>query len=159
MCIGPGGQFSCRYVILMATGHMVQSSLNVQDGVSFFFKMESAQPVPFLRRVYAPQFFVSSQQRCGVTDIQAPRGVTALRSWTDNIIALRSQMDRVIALRQISVTALFYLEDSRKIHLRGVRARLSKDAKRRESQRTGERARASFGSSFYMFLSPWACPV
>ena len=22
-----------------------------------------------------------------------------------------------------------------------------------------ERARASFGASFYMFLSPWACPV
>ena len=44
-------------------------------------------------------------------DIKAPRHVTALRSW----------IDRVIALRQISVTALFYLED-RKIHLRGVRA-------------------------------------
>ena len=37
-----------RYVIAMATRHMVQSSLKVQDGVSFFFKMESAQPVPFL---------------------------------------------------------------------------------------------------------------
>ena len=37
--------------------------------------------------------------------------VTALESWTD----------RVIALRQISVTAPLYLEDSRKIHLRGVR--------------------------------------
>ena len=36
-------------------------------------------------------------------------------------------MDHVIVLRQISVTALFYLEDSRKIHLRGVRARRSKD--------------------------------
>ena len=30
-------------------------------------------------------------------------------------------MDRVIGVRQISVTALFYLEDSRKIHLRGMR--------------------------------------
>ena len=37
-------------------------------------------------------------------------------SWTDCVIALRSQTDRVIALRQISVTALFYLEDSRRIH-------------------------------------------
>ena len=36
-------------------------------------------------------------------------------------------MNRVIALKQISVTALFYLEDSRKIHLQGVRARRSKD--------------------------------
>ena len=143
----------------MATRHTVQSSLNVQDGVPFFFKMESAQPVPFVRRVYAPQFFVSSQQRFGATDIQAPRGITALGSGTDHVIALRSLADRVIALRQISVTALFYLVDSREIHLRGVRARRSKDAKRRESQRTGERARASFGSSFYMFLSPWACPM
>ena len=69
-------------------------------------------------RVYVPRFFVSSQQRFGVTDIKAPLGVAALRSWIDCVIALRSQMDRVIALRQISVTAhvtaLFYLEDSRK---------------------------------------------
>ena len=35
-------------------------------------------------------------------------------------------MDHVIALRQISVTALLYLEESRKIHLRGVRARRPK---------------------------------
>ena len=48
MFISPGLQFSCRYVIPMATKHMVQSSLKVQDGVSFFFKMESAQCVPFL---------------------------------------------------------------------------------------------------------------
>ena len=41
---------------------------------------------------------------------------------------------------QLSVTALFYLEDSRKIHLRGVRARRSKDVKRRVPQRAGERA-------------------
>ena len=48
-------------------------------------------------------------------------------------------MDHVIVLRQISVTALFYLEDSRKIHLRGVRARRSKDTRRRAPQREGER--------------------
>ena len=48
-------------------------------------------------------------------------------------------MDCVIALRQISVTALFYLEDSRKIHLQGVRACRSKDTKRRAPQRAGER--------------------
>ena len=50
-------------------------------------------------------------------------------------------MDHVIAPRQISVTALFYLEDSRKIHLRGVRARRSKERRRRAPQRTGERER------------------
>ena len=40
---------------------------------------------------------------------------------------------------QLSVTALVYLEDSRKIHLRGVRARQSKDMRRRVPQRTRER--------------------
>jgi len=49
--------------------------------------------------------------------LKPPRRVTALRSWIDHVIALRSQKDHVIALIQISVTALFYLEDSRKIHL------------------------------------------
>ena len=46
--ISPGGQFGRRYVIPMANRHIVQSSLKVQDEVSFFFKMESAWPVPFL---------------------------------------------------------------------------------------------------------------
>ena len=59
-------------------------------------------------RVYVPRFFVSSQQRFGVTDIKAPLGVAALRSWIDRVIALRSRMDRVIELRQISVTAQCY---------------------------------------------------
>ena len=60
---------------------------------------------------------------------------------------------------QLSVTALFYLEDSRKIHLRGVRARQSKDAKRRAPQRAergpGERERASslWLLFLYVFLS------
>ena len=39
---------------------------------------------------------------------------------------------------QPSVTDLFYLEDSRKIHLRGVRARRSKDVKGRAPHRAGE---------------------
>ena len=52
-------------------------------------------------RLYVPQLFVSSQQRFGHESSQR---VTALGSWTN----------RVIALRQISVTALFYLEDSRR---------------------------------------------
>ena len=42
-----------------------------------------------VRRVYAPRFFVSSQQRFGVTDIKAPWRVTALGSWTDRVIALK----------------------------------------------------------------------
>ena len=50
--ISLGGQFGCRYVIPMATRHMVQSSLKEQAGVYLFFKMQSAQPVPFLRRTW-----------------------------------------------------------------------------------------------------------
>ena len=42
---------------------------------------------------------------------------------------------------QHSVTALFYLEDSRKIHLRGVKAHQSKDTKRRAPQHAGGRRR------------------
>ena len=59
-------------------------------------------------RVCAPWFFVWSQQRFGVTDIKVPSARHSSRSWTN----------RVIALRQISVTALFYLEDSRGIRPR-----------------------------------------
>ena len=66
-------------------------------------------------------------------------------------------MDRVIALKQISVTALFYLEDSRKIHLSGVRARRSKEMRRRAPQ--SARERAGSGSSVYMFIFPWASPM
>ena len=47
----------------------------------------------------------------------------------------------LIALRQISVTALFYLEDSRKIHLWGMRAWQPKDLKRREWRSAWERER------------------
>ena len=67
---------------------------------------------------------------------QSPRRITALRSWTD----------RVIALRQISVTALFYLENSKSLHPQ-------------EEERVGERASmwegesTRFGSSFYMLFS------
>ncbi|MES7547230.1 hypothetical protein U6K01_12315, partial [Cutibacterium acnes] len=58
--------------------------------------------------------------------------VTVFRSWIDRVIALRFQMDRVIVFRQISVIALFYLEDSRRIHPQSVRVCQPKDAKRRE---------------------------
>ena len=54
--ISPGGQFSRRYVIIMATRHIVQSSLRVQDRVSFFFRMESARPVPFLPQSHPKEF-------------------------------------------------------------------------------------------------------
>ena len=77
--------------------------------------------------------------------LKPPRRVTALRSW----------IDCVIALRQISVTALFYLEDSRKIYLRGVRARRSKDTSedtRRAPQHAGERDRESWLWLLYLYV-------
>ena len=97
--------------------------------------------------------FVSSQQGFGVTDIKSPpRRVTALGSWTD----------RVIALREISVTALFYLEDSRPNHLPGMRARWSKDPeKSAPAHRTrggggwvGERESSLVPLFMFFFLPP-----
>ena len=60
---------------------------------------------------------------------------------------------------QLSVTALFYLEDSRKIHLQGVRACRSKDMRRRGPQRVGEIERELALAPQFMFISPWTCPV
>ena len=63
-------------------------------------------------------------------------------------------MDRVIALRQISVTALFYLDNSRKIHLRGVRACRPTDAKRRAPQSAGAAWGVGGGELWLLFVSP-----
>jgi len=77
--------------------------------------------------VYVPRFFVSSQQRFGATDIKA-LGASQLSGLGQTVLqllgktALGSWTNRVTALRQISVTASFYLEDSRRIQ----------DSKRRE---------------------------
>ena len=85
--------------------------------------------------------------------LKPPQCVTALGSWIDRVIALRSQKDHVIALRQISVTALFYLEDSRKIHLWGMRACRSKDTRRRVPQHVGERERELALAPLFICLS------
>ena len=89
--------------------------------------------------MYAPWFLSWHNKDLEWQTLKPPQRVTALGSWTDRVIALRSRTDCVIALRWISVTALFYLDNSRKIHLWGVRARQSKDAKRRAPHRAGER--------------------
>ena len=79
---------------------------------------------------------------------QSPQCITVLGSWTNSIIALR----------QIIVTALFYLEDSRRIHPQSVRACQPKAVKRRDWRSTPARGREReskrFGSSFYMFFPP-----
>ena len=85
--------------------------------------------------------------------LKPPQCVTALGSWIDRVIALRSQKDHVIALRQISVTALFYLEDSRKMHLWGMRACRSKDTRRRVPQHVGERERELALAPLFICLS------
>ena len=69
---------------------------------------------------------------------------------------LRSRTDHVLALRRISVTALFHLDKSRKIHLPGMRACRLKDVKRRAHRR--ERERTLWLLFLYVFFSPWACP-
>ena len=63
-----------------------------------------------------------------------------------------------------SVTALFYLEDSRRIHPRSVRACQHKDSKRREWRsvwggREREKERALWLLLLYVFSSTWACPM
>ena len=108
-----------------------------------------------LRSSYTCHVSVCSLVLCLVTTKNwsdghwSPRRVTALGSWTNC----------VIALRQISVTALFYLEDSRRIHPRSVRACQHKDSKRREWRsvwggREREKERALWLLLLYVFFSP-----
>ena len=91
--------------------------------------------------VYVPRFFVLSQQRFGATDIKA-LGVSQLSGLGQT----------VIALRQISVTALFYLEDSRRIHPWSVRACQPRDSKRREWRSTRGRQRVREGERILQFI-------
>ena len=81
-----------------------------------------------------PLCFVSSQQRFGVMDIKAPPGMSQLSGLGQTVLQL---LDKSVL--QLRITALFYLQDRRKIHLWGVRARQSKDVKRRAPHHTGER--------------------
>ena len=55
---------------------------------------------------------------------------------------------------QLSVTDLFYLDNSRKIHLRGMRARRSKDVKRRAPHHAGEREKRALAPLFICFSLP-----
>ena len=73
-----------------------------------------------------------------------------------------SSLDKLVL--QLRVIALFYLDNSRKIHPQGLRACQPKDVKRREPQRAGEKERdpQPFGSSFYMsptHLRPAVCKL
>ena len=59
---------------------------------------------------------------------------------------------------QLCVTALFYLENSKKIHPRGVRACRPKDVKRRTLQHIGERERETPGPLAPLFISLFLAP-
>ena len=95
--------------------------------------------------VYAPWFFVSSQQRFGLTDIKAPSACHSPqvldRPCYSSQVSKGPCYSSEKSVLQFNVTALFYSEDSRKIHLWGVRAHRSKDARRRALQCAGERER------------------
>ena len=115
--------------------------------------------------------FVSSQQRFGVRGIKALGTSQLLGLGQTMLIALRSGTARVTALREISVTALFYLEDSRRIHPRrreergGARQRAGwgwgVEREKKEGAHAWGRQREwePFGSFFYVFFSPRACPM
>ena len=93
---------------------------------------------------------VSSQQRFGVTDIKA-FSVSQLSGLEQTVL---QPLDKSVL--QLHVTSLFYLDNSRKTHPRGVRACLPKDGTRRAPQCSGERETPPqpCGSSFYMFFPP-----
>jgi len=76
-----------------------------------------------------------------------PSRVTALGSWTN----------RATALRQVSVTALFYLEDSRRVCVR----EREREREREERTHAGERVRekALWLLLLCVFSSTWACPM
>ena len=105
---------------------------------------------------------VSLQQRFGVIDIKA-LGVSQLLGLGQTILQL-SGLERTVlylldkSVLQLRVTALFYLDNNRKIHSQGVRACRPKDARRRVPQCVGERQRARESSSplaiLFMFFLP-----
>ena len=109
---------------------------------------------------------VSSQQRFGVMDIKT-LSVSQLSGLGHTVFQLSGLQWSMLQLfdklvLQLHVTALFYLDNSRKIHLQGMRACRLKDAKRRVPQYVGDRERERkreresepFGSSFYIFFLP-----
>ena len=97
---------------------------------------------------------VSSQQRFGVRDIKALK-VSQLSGLGQTALYL---LDKSVL--QLHVSALFYLDNSRKIHPRGMRACLPKDANRRVPQCAEEKETPSpLAPLFICIFSPWACPM
>ena len=145
--------------------YFVPANLTLDHTLSLYTQLHSvikgliyqAQEFGFVRRVYAPQLVSHHTKDLEWWTLKPPRRVTALGSWTDCVIALMSRADHVIALRQISVTALLYLEDSRPVHLQGMRTCRFKDAKRRVPQRSAKRERER--ALWLLFLSAFSFPL
>ena len=93
-------------------------------------------------RVYVPRFFVSSQQRFGGMDTKT-LGASQLLGLGQTVLQL--------------FTALFYLEDSRRVR-EGERKR---DRERKERTHAGERVRqrALWLLLLYVFFLHLACPM
>ena len=86
--------------------------------------------------MYVPRFFVSAQQIFGGTDIKT-LSASQLLGLGQTVLQL--------------FTALFYLEDGRRVRER----EREREREKEKSARTREResVRERFGSSFYMFFS------
>ena len=105
---------------------------------------------------------VSSQQRFGVMNIKV-LGVSQLSGLGRTMLQLSGLEQIVLQLLDKSVlplcvTALLYLEKSRKIHPRGMRACRPKDEKRRAPQRSGGRERERPLSLWFLFLYVFSSP-
>ena len=69
--------------LVMLSNHLIRCCpLLLLPSIFPSIRVFSNELVLHVTRVYAPRFFVSSQQKFGVTDIKAPWRVTALRGQT-----------------------------------------------------------------------------
>ena len=89
---------------------------------------------------------------------QSPLGVSQLSGLEQTVLQLSGLEWTMLQLLdkpvlQLSVTALFYLEDSRKIHLQGVKAHRSKDMRKKAPQRRRERESQLWLLYLYVYLS------
>ena len=101
---------------------------------------------------------VSSQQRFGVTDIKA-LGVSQLSGLGQTVLQLSGLEQTMLQLLeksvlQLHVTALFYLENSRKSILQALGHVDPKTRREERPEREREREPFPFGSSFYMSFPP-----
>ena len=107
MFISPGGQFSHRYVIPMATGHIIQSSLKVQDGDSFFFR----KTIALTRRAFVGKvmsLLFNMLSRLVITSL--PRCERLLISWLQSPSAVILQPPKIKSDTVSTVSPSIYHE-------------------------------------------------